>query len=166
MTDGCVHLLYNSSWNFHQHTAGQLLSGQLKRRVRPVHTYKITLAGELSSSPLGGPPCWASPLAFGLIVPNRARICKRLWSPGIDSEESIPPAYVAWPSGTTNRAIVLARKAGNRFMGSLKGLQIRAQISRWVLMHMFQTRSSYIQEQVVFPAIGCTSRQETGVPLQ
>jgi hypothetical protein len=27
---------------------------------------------------------------------NRARICKRLWSPGIDSEDSIPPAYVAW----------------------------------------------------------------------
>ncbi len=23
-----------------------------------------------------------------------ARICKRLWSPGIDSEESISPAYV------------------------------------------------------------------------
>ncbi len=25
----------------------------------------------------------------------RVRICKRLWSPGIDSKESIPPAYVA-----------------------------------------------------------------------
>jgi hypothetical protein len=28
-----------------------------------------------------------------------ARICKRLWSPGIDSEESIPPAYVAGRAG-------------------------------------------------------------------
>ncbi len=26
---------------------------------------------------------------------TRARICKRLWSPGIDSEESTPPTYVA-----------------------------------------------------------------------
>jgi hypothetical protein len=39
---------------------------------------------------------------------------------GIDSVESILPAYVAWRAGTTNRA-------GNRFLGSLKGSQIRAQ---------------------------------------
>ncbi len=59
-----------------------------------------------------------------------ARICKRLRSPGINSEESIPPAYVAWRPGTTNRVIVLpARQAGNRFLGSLKGLRIRARLS-------------------------------------
>ncbi len=29
----------------------------------------------------------------------RDRICKRLWSPGIDSEESMPLAYVAWRAG-------------------------------------------------------------------
>ncbi len=34
---------------------------------------------------------------------SRVRICKRLWSPGIDSEESISPAYVAWRASTTNR---------------------------------------------------------------
>ncbi len=28
-------------------------------------------------------------------------IVKRLRSPGIDSKESIPPAYVAWRAGTT-----------------------------------------------------------------
>ncbi len=28
-----------------------------------------------------------------------ARIFKRLWSPGIDSKEWIPPAYVAWRAG-------------------------------------------------------------------
>ncbi len=28
-----------------------------------------------------------------------ARIFKRLWSPGIDSKASIPPAYVAWRAG-------------------------------------------------------------------
>jgi hypothetical protein len=31
---------------------------------------------------------------------HRARICKRLRSLGIDSKESIPPAYVAWRAGT------------------------------------------------------------------
>jgi hypothetical protein len=30
----------------------------------------------------------------------RARIFKRLWSPGIGSKASIPPAYVAWRAGT------------------------------------------------------------------
>jgi hypothetical protein len=34
------------------------------------------------------------------------------------AQESIPPAYVAWGP---------ARHAGNSFLGSLKGLQIRAQ---------------------------------------
>ncbi len=61
------------------------------------------------------------------ILEHRARICKRLWSPGIDSEEVISPAYVAWRAGTTNRVIVPSREAGNRFLGSLKGPQIRAQ---------------------------------------
>jgi hypothetical protein len=35
----------------------------------------------------------------------RARTCKRIWSPGIDSEESIPPGYEAWWAGTTNRVV-------------------------------------------------------------
>ncbi len=61
---------------------------------------------------------------------SRARICKRLWSPGIDSEETFPPAYVAWQAGRTNRVIVPARQAGNRFLGSLQGLQIRALVWR------------------------------------
>jgi hypothetical protein len=60
---------------------------------------------------------------------SRARIWKRLWSPGIDSEESISPAYVACRAGTTNRFVVPACQAENRFLGSLKGLQIRALIS-------------------------------------
>jgi hypothetical protein len=59
---------------------------------------------------------------------HRARICKSLRSPRIDSPELIPPAYVAWRAGTTNRVVVLARQAGNRFLGSFKGLQIRAQV--------------------------------------
>jgi hypothetical protein len=47
-------------------------------------------------------------------------------SPGIDSKESIPPAYVAWRVGTSNKVLVPVRQARNRFLGSLKGLQIRA----------------------------------------
>ncbi len=52
------------------------------------------------------------PLDFTLLedvgYESWARIFKRLRSPGIDSKESILPAYVA---GTTNRVIVPARKA-------------------------------------------------------
>jgi hypothetical protein len=47
---------------------------------------------------------------------SRARICKRLRSPGIDSKETISPAHVAWRAGTSNRVIVPARQAGNRFL--------------------------------------------------
>jgi hypothetical protein len=57
--------------------------------------------------------------------------CKRLRSLGIDSEGSIPPAYVAWQAGTTNRVVVPARQAGNRYLGSLKGLQIRTLAGRY-----------------------------------
>ena len=40
--------------------------------------------------------------------------------------ESIPRAPVAWRATASNRVVVPARQAGNRFLGSLKGLQIRA----------------------------------------
>ncbi len=59
---------------------------------------------------------------------SRASICKRLWSLGIDSDESTPPAYVAWRAGTKNRVVVTASQAGNRFLGSLKNLRIRTLI--------------------------------------
>jgi hypothetical protein len=61
---------------------------------------------------------------------TRARICKRLRS----------PAYVlAWRADTTNRVVVPAGQAGNRFLDPLKGLQIRAQtfccLWYWLLPH-------------------------------
>ncbi len=65
-------------------------------------------------------------LPFTCIVKARARTCKNLRSPGIYSEESIPSAYVAWRATTSNRVVVPARQAGNRFLDSLKGLQILA----------------------------------------
>ncbi len=58
----------------------------------------------------------------------RVRICKRFRNPGIDSKESISPAYTAWRAGTTNIVIAPASQAGNRFLGSVKGLQILAQV--------------------------------------
>jgi hypothetical protein len=39
----------------------------------------------------------------GCIGWSVARSCKHLRSPGIDSEESIPPAYVAWRAGLSYR---------------------------------------------------------------
>ncbi len=64
-----------------------------------------------------------------------ARICKRLWSPGINSEESIPPAYVAWRAGAKKRVVVPARQAGNRFLGSINkyGLCRWTDRSSWLL---------------------------------
>jgi hypothetical protein len=57
---------------------------------------------------------------YSILFETRARICKRLRSPGIDSEKSIPRAYVAWRAGTTNKVVVPARKSWNRFRGLLK----------------------------------------------
>jgi hypothetical protein len=59
---------------------------------------------------------------------------------GIDSSELILPAYVAWQAGTTYRVVVPPRQAGNRFLGSLKGLQIRAQ--DWATLALAVRRSN------------------------
>jgi hypothetical protein len=52
----------------------------------------------------------------------RARICKCIWSPGTDSEESISPASVVWRAGTTNRVVVPARQARESIPGLLQRL--------------------------------------------
>jgi hypothetical protein len=61
------------------------------------------------------------------ILPFRKRDRARLCTPEMNSMESIPPAYVAWRAGSTNKVIVppagLHRLAEsiplNRFPGSL-----------------------------------------------
>jgi hypothetical protein len=63
---------------------------------------------------------------FSWITRNKGSIIKLLRSPGIDSNELIPPTYEARQAGTKNRVVVLARQDGNRFLSSLKDLQIRA----------------------------------------
>ena len=78
-----------------------------------------------------------------------ARICKRLRSPGIDSKEPIPPAFVAWRAGTSDRVVVPARQAGNRFLGSLKGLKIRA-LLRESIQSKAHFRLQYPRQNLVF----------------
>jgi hypothetical protein len=62
-------------------------------------------------------------------IPSRARICKRLRSPGIDSKKSIPPTYVAWRAGTTTLFVLPGPPGyigwGNRSW-TLNRLQIQA----------------------------------------
>ncbi len=45
--------------------------------------------------------------------------------------QGIDAAYVAWRTAKSKRAVVPAHQAGNRFLGSLKGLQMRPQILGW-----------------------------------
>ncbi len=52
----------------------------------------------------GSPTEICGPLEGSTLRP-RARICKRLRRPGIDSEVLIPPAYAALRAGTTNRVV-------------------------------------------------------------
>jgi hypothetical protein len=52
---------------------------------------------------------------------NKAHICKRLWSPGIASEESLQRA---WRPGSILRVVVPAPRLGIDCVGSLNGLQI------------------------------------------
>ncbi len=40
-------------------------------------------------------------IILSFLFTSRARTFKILGSPGIESKESIPPAYVAWRAGTT-----------------------------------------------------------------
>jgi hypothetical protein len=56
----------------------------------------------------------------------------------MDSEESISQAYVAWRAGTSNRVVIPARQDGNRFLGSLKGLQIQALDSYKITFYSIQ----------------------------
>ncbi len=73
-----------------------------------------------------------------------ARVCKRLRRPGIDPKESIFPAYVAWRAGTSNRVVEPARLAGNRFLGSLKGLLIRSRFHFSITMICIRDASTVI----------------------
>jgi hypothetical protein len=69
---------------------------------------------------------------------------------GIDS-----PTYVS--GGTTNSAVLPARQAGNRFLGSFKGLQIRAQPDKCINTYSGATSTAakgMNQRTVLFAKLG------------
>ncbi len=63
---------------------------------------------------MGSVPCKPPPNCFP--EPEFVKVYGAL----IDSEESIPPAYVAYRAGTTDRVVVPARQAGRSIPGLLK----------------------------------------------
>jgi hypothetical protein len=63
----------------------------------------------------------------------------------MDSKESILSAYVALRAGTSNRNVVPARRAGNRFMGSFKSLQIQAQANMQTCNELEENNGGLIQ---------------------
>ncbi len=67
------------------------------------------------------------------IRPSRDRICKNLRSPGIDS------ASLCSFAGRYDKQMVVvqAHQTGNRFLGPLKGLQIRAQAAKLSCLSRF-----------------------------
>jgi hypothetical protein len=65
MTVFCVHLVIDQP----QTGASGVVRQGAGGKDRPLRT-KLHPAKSLSSSQTGGPPCWSSPLAFGLIVRN------------------------------------------------------------------------------------------------
>jgi hypothetical protein len=118
MTDGWVHLLYNSSWAFQQIATGRPWSGQPARYRKGrwyglYIKYKTTPAGSLSSSQPGWPPCWACPLAFWHIgSPGRLRFI-----------EYKPPKIgdnFSWPGRDTH--LTLHQDWVVRITGSLAGI--------------------------------------------
>jgi hypothetical protein len=68
----------------------------------------------------------------GLIAPApRARICKHLRSPGIDSKDSISQAYVAWRAGYDN-PICRSGPPGYTLTGRINSLEsIPGLLARW-----------------------------------
>jgi hypothetical protein len=63
----------SSSWQGNRHGAEKADGTTVWTSI----TDKITPAGSLSSSQPGGTPCWASPLAFGLIGRQREKSTER-----------------------------------------------------------------------------------------
>ncbi len=62
-------------------------------------------------------------------------IFKHLRSIGIDFTSLL---YVVWRVCTSKRVVVPVRQAGNRFLGSLKGLQMRALESLRIILVLKQ----------------------------
>jgi hypothetical protein len=67
-----------------------------------------------------------------------ARIFKRLWSPGINSKELIPPAYVAWWAGARARSLIsVLQKSLNVEIEIDKKSKSQARYLKIILVHNF-----------------------------
>jgi hypothetical protein len=82
----------------------------------PSHHGSVWLCGT-NKEDERGPPCIYSSMALALWVGNKS---EPVFVKVYEAQESTPPAYIAWRACTTNRVIVSACQAGNRFLGSLK----------------------------------------------
>jgi hypothetical protein len=92
------------------------------------------------------------------------------------AQESIPPAYVAWRAGTSNRVVAPARQTGNRFLGSLKSFQIRAhgfiwwKSSAWLFSNegymSVQIIRERIRQQIVVWSASCTRKESSSQRIQ
>ncbi len=97
-------------------------------------------------------------------ITQRARIYKRLRSSGIDSKESISPAYEAGRAGMSNRLVVPACQARNRFQGSLKGYKYGLSLYRETL-DMAQFCRGYKLNGVEVPGTRVTGSRVTNARL-
>jgi hypothetical protein len=81
--------------------------------------------------------------------------------------EPISPAYVVWRAGTSDRVVVPARQAGNRFLGSLQGLQILAlQISSGERLKPAFSERDKMQTMIDLPGISTDWFKTSYVPPQ
>jgi hypothetical protein len=77
-----------------------------------------------------------------------ARIFKGLWSPGIDSKESIPPAYVAWRAGTITLFLLGAYSPHRFFKNSSSEHRLYAVIDSVESLSIHMTKRS---KNLAFP---------------
>ncbi len=69
------------------------------------------------------------------------------------AQESIPPANVAWRAGTSNWVVVPAHQSGNRLLGSMEGLQFRAQVFKDFVHEIYSKRYMSIEEGLMWDTI-------------
>ncbi len=118
MTDGCeqqLEIQSARSWAAPVRATGTVQKRQALRPVHHIqsHTCRVTLLQPARRAAVLGQPSSLRPLCFiraesprslSPFFPKslltRARIFKRLWSPGIDSNESVPADYVARQAST------------------------------------------------------------------
>ncbi len=84
----------------------------------------------------------------------KTRIFNRLRRLGIDSKESISPAYEAWRAGTSNRVFLRTRQGWESIPGLLKDLQIRALWDFFTGNNLFQAEQVSHHLRKLFPSVG------------